>query len=162
MGRMSSQRGFTLVELMIIVTLLGIFAAIAVPSFSRLIENNRVQAANNELVSLLQYARAYAVQNRTSVRACLQNGTVSVKKSCDDTDALRRMSIPDDVQIASSEDEVRFRRNGSAEQATTYTTCRGGDAANGFTVTVAAAGSIRAFARGRSGPDNAMTECSLS
>lgn len=60
MGRMQSK-GFTLIELMVTLVILGIFAAIAVPSMSNLIESNRVQGATEELLSQLQYARGEAV-----------------------------------------------------------------------------------------------------
>lgn len=165
MGRVGNQRGFTLVELMIIVTLLGIFAAIAVPNFSQLIDNNRVQATSNELVGLLQYARAYSVENRTSVLVCQEeDGTMTVKKACVDTNPLRQMRAAPGVQIDTTATSLRFRQNGSAERATaaTYITCRGDDAEHGYTVSVVAAGSIRIFARGRDAQNNAMTECSPS
>lgn len=60
MGRMHSK-AFTLIELMVTLAVLGIFAAIAIPSMSNLIETNRVQGATEELLSQLQYARAEAV-----------------------------------------------------------------------------------------------------
>ncbi len=48
--------GFSLIELMMVLVLVAIFASIAVPSFNALIERNRIQTASEELYSLLQYA----------------------------------------------------------------------------------------------------------
>ena len=63
-------RGFTIVELMVTVAVLAILSAIAVPSFTNLIRGNRLTSAANEMVALLQTARAGAISNRASVTVC--------------------------------------------------------------------------------------------
>ncbi|SED42039.1 type IV fimbrial biogenesis protein FimT [Pseudomonas anguilliseptica] len=69
-------RGFTLVELMITIAVAGVLLAIAVPSFTDLIRNNRSQAAANELVSAFNAARAEAVKRGRRVSLCPSvNGT---------------------------------------------------------------------------------------
>lgn len=69
-------RGFTLVELMVTVAVAGVLLAIAVPSFTDLMRNNRSLAAANELVSALNAARAEAVKRGTRVSLCPSaNGT---------------------------------------------------------------------------------------
>ena len=47
----SVQRGFTLVELMVTVVVLGIFLSIAVPSFRSLLEAQRVKAMAYDMVA---------------------------------------------------------------------------------------------------------------
>ncbi|MDH1730980.1 GspH/FimT family pseudopilin [Pseudomonas chengduensis] len=56
-----SAQGFSLIELLIILILIGIFAAIAMPNLQQLIASNRVQSAADDLTSQLQYARSEAV-----------------------------------------------------------------------------------------------------
>lgn len=54
-------RGFTLVELMVALTLIGIVLHLAMPSFTSRIEGQRRQVAANELVSGLRSARNEAI-----------------------------------------------------------------------------------------------------
>jgi type IV fimbrial biogenesis protein FimT len=61
------QRGFTLVELMVVVALTAILLAVAVPSFSQLVAKMRIEGATNNLSTDLQLARTEAVQRRANV-----------------------------------------------------------------------------------------------
>jgi len=60
-------RGFTLVEMMITVAVLGILVAIAVPSFRNTIERNQVVTASNDLLSSLLVARSEAVKQERRI-----------------------------------------------------------------------------------------------
>lgn len=64
------SRGFTLVELMVTVSVIAILAAIAVPGMTALINNSRINGQSEELVSSLQLARAEAVRRNARVTVC--------------------------------------------------------------------------------------------
>jgi type IV fimbrial biogenesis protein FimT len=69
-GARKKPRGFTLVELMITLTVLAILLSIAVPSFQNITNRNRVVAAANELVAAVQMARMEAVRRNRRVALC--------------------------------------------------------------------------------------------
>ena len=54
--------GFTAIELMVVVSIVAILAALAAPSFSPLIENWRVRESAEQLQSTLYYARSEAIK----------------------------------------------------------------------------------------------------
>ncbi len=62
--------GFTLVELMVTVAVLAIVAAIATPSFGRMISHNRLVAGGNEMVAAIQAARSEAIARRATTTFC--------------------------------------------------------------------------------------------
>lgn len=57
-----SQQGVTLFELLIVIALIAIILAFSVPSFSKIIERNRLKSAAESLKSDLQLARLAAVK----------------------------------------------------------------------------------------------------
>lgn len=60
-GRERSS-GFTMIELLITIAILGIILAFAVPSFQTMIENNRVTSEANTLLSAVNLARTEAIK----------------------------------------------------------------------------------------------------
>jgi type IV pilus assembly protein PilA len=59
-----AQQGFTLIELMIVVAIIGILAAVAIPQYQNYIAKSQVSRVMGEVGSL-----------RTAVETCLMNGT---------------------------------------------------------------------------------------
>ena len=55
-------RGFTLIELMVVVTLIGVMIAIAVPSFAAFVSNYRATSAANDLLQAITQARTEALK----------------------------------------------------------------------------------------------------
>lgn len=64
------SRGFTLVELMVVIAVLAIALGIGVPAFNGITQRNRLAASANEVVGALQTARMEAVRRNRRVVLC--------------------------------------------------------------------------------------------
>lgn len=60
--------GFTLIELMVVLAILGIVALMAAPSFNSYIARTKLRGAANEAATDLQYARSESVQKNQAFR----------------------------------------------------------------------------------------------
>jgi len=101
----AGSRGFTLVELMITVVVLAIVVTLAAPSFSDLINRNRLIAAANEVVGVMQTARMEAVRRNTRVVLCPSSDGAS----CSGANWQRLIAFSDadgDVTVDVDDDEV--------------------------------------------------------
>ncbi len=89
------SKGFTLVELLITVSLVAILAAIALPNFSSIIQNSRADTEVSDLQRALNFARLEAInrgvniQVRPSVDGAGWNTALKVVRSDDPATQLR-------------------------------------------------------------------------
>ncbi|MCG6962284.1 MAG: type II secretion system GspH family protein [Acidobacteria bacterium] len=141
-GGGSAQRGFTLVEALVVVALLGIILAVAIPNMQRA----RVRAHMLEQVNALRQATAIGRINaikkgRQVVLGIPLGHPVTLTEWFDDNgdeifqqgteEVIARWRIPDDITVseateadhrlrnASGNKVVRFRRDGVVESAVT-------------------------------------------
>ena len=71
------QKGFTLLELIIIIAILGLTMAFAAPGLSDMIKNNRISGNSNDFVAALQFAKAEAASRVNPVTVCKRNAAGS-------------------------------------------------------------------------------------
>lgn len=69
-GRWLRMPGFTLMELLIVIAIMALLLALAVPSFAYVIRNNRLSNQANQLVYALNLARSEAVKRLQAVTLC--------------------------------------------------------------------------------------------
>lgn len=67
------QRGFTLIELMIVVAIVAILASIALPSYNDYLLRGRLAEAHGELAAMRSKLETFYLDNRTYVGACAAN-----------------------------------------------------------------------------------------
>ena len=71
------EPGFTLIEMMVTLTLLAILIALVTPSFRGLLADNRAAAQANALVGSLMLARSEAIKRNAPVVLCRSNSGTS-------------------------------------------------------------------------------------
>jgi type IV fimbrial biogenesis protein FimT len=79
---MSRQRGFTLIELMVVVVLMAIIIAFATPGFEGAINSNRLTGAANEMMASLQAARSEAIRYNRRAVFCLSANANDANPAC--------------------------------------------------------------------------------
>ncbi len=125
--------GYTAVELLVSIAVLGVLAAIAVPSFTLVIESWRVRWVSEDLHSTLNYARSEAIKRggQVVIQKLASNGCPSGTREwdcgwivCHDTNGngtcnttepvLQRIDAPAKVQVTrtSGGASIKFNRWG--------------------------------------------------
>lgn len=149
---MQHKRGFTLIELVVTLALIGIVVTVAVPSFGRLIDGNRVTSVSNSVAGVLSYARSEAVRRGARVAVVPTGGSyaggmsVQIPNAGGGSTTLRQIEAPGaNVNLSmSSGAAMSFRGNGFSGQPGNieYQICAGsGD--DGVRITVTVGGQVR-------------------
>ena len=120
-----SQKGFSLIELMVTLAVLAIVLGLAAPSFSSMLQDNRALSLGSELQGALQFARSEAVKRRLNVVICRRNAAGSACENGADWsvgwlvrqsggDVLKVWDRAEGLVVAGPNTGVTFRGNGMA------------------------------------------------
>lgn len=82
LARQTGQFGVTLVELLVVITIVGILMSIGVPSYRYVTTANRVSAEINTLLGDMQYARSEAARQGRYMTVCVAQSTSPSNPSC--------------------------------------------------------------------------------
>ena len=110
--------GFTTLELMIAVAILGILTAIALPAMAEMVANQRLRSTSSELFTSLVRARSQAIKNATDValipvNASWDNGwTIPHPNPTYVNYPLEKHAALRNMTIATSAEDVTYRANG--------------------------------------------------
>lgn len=118
--------GFSLIELMVAITLFGILIALGAPSFSTWIQSSQVRTGAESLMNGLQLARAEAVRLNTQVRFNLNTASGLVDWEVCSTASSPCPAANIIQQRSNTEGSVNARigvyNNGDGNNAASYTT----------------------------------------
>lgn len=139
--------GYTLIELMVVIIIIGVVSAIALPNFQAMTNGNRLTSGANEVVATLQIARLEAIRRNTRVVVCSSTDGTSCSGANNwgrmiafvDTDrdgvvdvgeeVVRDTTVPEPAVVNASgavtSHRISFRPDGVARAGTTTTILNG-------------------------------------
>jgi type IV fimbrial biogenesis protein FimT len=160
------QRGFTAIELMVVVVIAGVLLTLALPAFNDLMARRRIEGQANELVSDLAYAKTEAVQrNRNVLLRTDPGGTTcwivavmpdppgTATCNCTATPRctggaieLKTVTLANDISVSQNR-EFQFEPVRGAMAAAAAASAAVGLCARNYTVQVTANGRVTPFAQ---------------
>ena len=78
----NSSQGFSLIQLMITVTIVGILTSLAIPSYKYITNTTRIATEINGLLGDMQYARFAAIKTGQKVTICSSTNPTAASPTC--------------------------------------------------------------------------------
>ena len=73
-ARAAFQRGFTIIEIMVVIAIMGVMLTIAAPSFVTFTSSQKVKTASFDLYAAMMFARSEAIKRKVNVTVAAAGG----------------------------------------------------------------------------------------
>lgn len=121
-----SGRGFTLVELLVLLAVLAIVAVLATPDLQATIERTRATTSTNDMIAALQFARSEAIRRNDAVSVVpnsdcpegLSSWQCGWQAVAEGTVLREGPASPGQVRYRSSPNKITFLGSGRLQPAT--------------------------------------------
>jgi type IV fimbrial biogenesis protein FimT len=135
-----NARGFTLVELMVVLIIVAVLLMIALPSFSVLTYRTKLKSYANEIVASVYLARSEAIKRNADMTLCVaEEADLKCKGSgsweqgwvvIDPNEVIIRRypALPVNLVMLSSVNSLTFEPSGVGSTATSFTLCQQSEA----------------------------------
>ena len=91
-------RGFTLVEMMVVIGIVGVLLTIAAPGFERMVQRSKVRKTSDLVVQVVQYAKSHALAKNTPVYVSVIGGNELCLHTKAKTDPTYDPLVPCDIR----------------------------------------------------------------
>ncbi len=144
---MKHSNGFTLIELMITMSIIVILTTVAAPNLYQFMSSNRLSGITTEFMGTLGHARSEAIKTSLPTIVCASsdltncsgtwsNGWISFidndrssSRSSGDTYLRRNTALPGNYTANGTSNTIIFERDGRADADATIVFCRNSDEA---------------------------------
>ena len=108
------NKGFTLIEMITVVIIIGVIAAIAAPNFLGLLNRNRVNEATNQVEAALREAQKIAIRNGKSCSITISETNKTITNTTGSNPCLlSNRELNDSVRLYSSRTAIAFSGKGN-------------------------------------------------
>lgn len=116
----TSQSGFNLIELMVVISIVAVLAAIAAPNISSTLNTQRNKQAVENLITTLRQARTKSQLHRQDVTVQTTNNIIRLTVSdSGGTTVIEESTIHPDIRLSAPTPNVVFRANKSVSFSST-------------------------------------------
>lgn len=127
------SRGFTLIELMVTITVAAVLLTIALPSFVSTTLNSKLRATANNLSAAVMLARSEAIKRNAATQLCPSDNDSScsgdwedgwIVIASDNTVVHREGPVPEGFKVNTTATTLSFDPSGVGSTAADFTICR--------------------------------------
>lgn len=148
----ASQRGFTLIELMVTIAIAAIILSLAIPSFTEAALGSKLRATANSLAAAATMARSEAIKRREQVVLCASGNGSSCGGDWDQgwivlggsTVIMAQGAAPKGFKVNGNQSSLTFEPTGVGSTPANFTICRATPSVGGQERTVAISATGRA------------------